>query len=57
MFMTKACKSGWDVNPFGGEVLHMESMEGAGAAQHGDLPVCSYTDLHSKADGWEQTTC
>lgn len=55
--MTKACKSGWDVNPFGGEVLHMESMEGAGAAQHGDLPVCSYTDLHSKADGWEQTTC
>lgn len=54
--MTKACKSGWYVNPFGREVLCIESMEGAGTAQHGSLPVCSYTHLHSKADGCEQTT-
>lgn len=31
--MTKACKSGLDENPFRREVLKVESMEGAGAAQ------------------------
>lgn len=37
----------------------MESMEGAGTARascRGNLPVCSYTHLDSKADGCKQTT-
>lgn len=39
--MTKACKSGLDVNPFGREVLHIEGTGVAQASWHGDLPVCA----------------
>lgn len=49
VFMTKACKSGLDVNPCGREVLRIEGAGVAQASWRGDLPVCCYTLLDSKA--------